>query len=68
MEPPIKPERPAIFRTPVKFLTKEDILNIPIIECEHQKALKEYQKAMEKYEHEMGCTADAGVKFQDKRS
>lgn len=49
MEMPIKPERPAIFRTPVKLLTREDIASLPQVERDHENAVKAYHKALEAY-------------------
>ena len=49
MEMPVKPERPSIFTTPVKFLTKEDIASISRIRTEHEIALNEYYKELDAY-------------------
>jgi hypothetical protein len=49
MQEPVKPERPVLFSTPVKYLSKEDILSMPRLLREHENALIAYHKALDEF-------------------
>lgn len=49
MELPIKPIKPAIFTTPVKHLTSQQIAEMPALLRDHENAVKAYHKALNDY-------------------
>jgi hypothetical protein len=67
VQEPVKPVRPKILSTPVKCLTREDILSMPHLLHEHEIALIEYHKALDEFhrwaqegqEHEHECESAA---------